>query len=256
MQHIVKAVITQYKHVYPELQQNQQRIIQELNLEEERFQRTLKQGLREFDKLKIRLETNIIDGQNAFHLYDTFGFPIEFTLELARENNLEVDTAGFEAAFKRHQEVSSAGAEQRFKGGLADTSEQTARLHTATHLLLASLKKVLKTEVEQRGSNITAERLRFDFSFPRKMEKEEIEEVEKLVNEAIAANVHISCEELPLEDARNAGATGIFESRYGNIVKVFTMGDFSRKYAAARTRPARANSGILKYKRKKARLPV
>lgn len=242
MQHIVKAVITQYKHVYPELQQNQQRIIQELNLEEERFQRTLKQGLREFDKLKIRLETNIIDGQNAFHLYDTFGFPIEFTLELARENNLEVDTAGFEAAFKRHQEVSSAGAEQRFKGGLADTSEQTARLHTATHLLLASLKKVLKTEVEQRGSNITAERLRFDFSFPRKMEKEEIEEVEKLVNEAIAANVHISCEELPLEDARNAGATGIFESRYGNIVKVFTMGDFSKEICGG---PHAASTGEL-----------
>lgn len=242
MQYVVKAVITQYKHVYPELQHNQQRIIQELNLEEERFQRTLKQGLREFDKLKNRLGTNIIDGQNAFHLYDTFGFPIEFTLELARENNLEVDTAGFETAFKRHQEVSSAGAEQRFKGGLADASEQTAKLHTATHLLLASLKKVLKTEVEQRGSNITAERLRFDFSFSRKMEKEEIEEVEKLVNEAIAANVSINCEEMPLEEARKAGATGIFESRYGNTVKVYTMGDFSKEICGG---PHAASTGSL-----------
>lgn len=242
MQYVVKAVITQYKHVYPELQHNQQRIIQELNLEEERFQRTLKQGLREFDKLKNRLGTNIIDGQNAFHLYDTFGFPIEFTLELARENNLEVDTAGFETAFKRHQEVSSAGAEQRFKGGLADASEQTAKLHTATHLLLASLKKVLKTEVEQRGSNITAERLRFDFSFSRKMEKEEIEEVEKLVNEAIAANVSINCEEMPLEEARKAGATAIFESRYGNTVKVYTMGDFSKEICGG---PHAASTGSL-----------
>jgi len=232
--------------------QNQHRIIAELNLEEERFQRTLKQGLREFDKLKTRLGSNLIDGQNAFHLYDTFGFPIEFTLELARENGLEVDTAGFDAAFKRHQEVSSAGAEQRFKGGLADTSDQTAKLHTATHLLLASLKKVLKTDVEQRGSNITAERLRFDFSFSRKMEKEELEAVEKLVNEAIAAKVPITCDEMQLEEARNAGATGIFESRYGNIVRVYTIGDFSKEICGGPHAANTADLGIFKIQKEES----
>lgn len=229
MQHISKAVVAKYKNAYPELGKNQARILNELNLEEERFQRTLKQGLREFDKLNARLSGKLIDGVSAFHLYDTFGFPIEFTLELAKENGLNVDIPGFEEAFRRHQEISSAGAAQRFKGGLADTSEQTAKLHSATHLLLASLKKVLKAEVEQRGSNITAERLRFDFSFPRKVEKEELEEVERLVNEAIAAGNDIVCEEMSLEEARNAGATGIFESKYGNTVKVYTMGAFSKE---------------------------
>ncbi len=135
LQHIAKVIIDEYKESYPELGRNERRIITELNLEEERFQRTIKQGLREFEKLLGRLDGKVIPGQNAFHLYDTFGFPLEFTLELAHENGLEVDTKGFDEAFKKHQEVSGAGAEQRFKGGLADTGEATAKLHTATHLM-------------------------------------------------------------------------------------------------------------------------
>ncbi len=229
MRHIAKSVINRFKHVYPELLQNHDRIINELNLEEERFQRTLKQGLKEFDKLMLRLSSKQIAGVDAFHLYDTFGFPIEFTLELAAENGLTVDIEGFENAFKRHQEISSAGAEQRFKGGLADMSGETARLHTATHLLLASLKKVLSADIEQRGSNITAERLRFDFNFPRRVEKDELEKIEELVNDAILADVPVLYEEMPLDEAKKQGATGIFDSKYDNIVKVYTVKGYSKE---------------------------
>ena len=229
LQHVAKVVIGQYCEVYPELKRNESRIITELNLEEERFSRTIRQGLREFEKLQSRLTGKIIDGASAFRLYDTFGFPIEFTLELAHENGLEVDTRGFEEAFKKHQEVSGAGAEQRFKGGLADTTEATARLHTATHLLHAALRKVLGDEVAQRGSNITAERLRFDFSFPRKMEEHEIREVERLVNEAIEAGVIVVCEEMSVEEAKEQGAIGLFESKYGNVVKVYSVPGYSKE---------------------------
>jgi alanyl-tRNA synthetase len=229
LQHIARVVILQYRDVYPEIGRNEARIITELNLEEERFSRTIRQGLREFEKLQSRLSGKIIDGVDAFHLYDTFGFPIEFTLELAHEHNLEVDTQGFEEAFKKHQEISGAGAEQRFKGGLADTGEETAKLHTATHLLHAALRKVLGDEVAQKGSNITAERLRFDFSFSRPMSADEIKEVERLVNESIDAGADITCEEMPLEQAKHSGAIGLFESKYGNVVKVYTMGKFSKE---------------------------
>ena len=226
---IAKIIIDQYKDVYPELGRNADRIIRELNLEEERFQRTIRQGLKEFEKLEKRLDGKVIAGQDAFHLYDTFGFPLEFTLELAHEHGLEVDQKGFDAAFKKHQEVSGAGAAQRFKGGLADTGDATAKLHTATHLLHAALRQVLGDTVAQKGSNITAERLRFDFSFPRKVEKDEQLEVERLVNEAIDAGAPIVCEEMSLEDAKQSGAIGLFESKYGNVVKVYTAGGFSKE---------------------------
>ena len=201
-------------------------------MEEGRFQRTIRQGIREFGKVLSRLNnegSNQLDGVTAFRLYDTFGFPIEMTAELAKENGLTVDMDGFAERFKHHQELSHAGAEQRFKGGLADSSEQTARLHTATHLLLASLKKVLSPDIMQKGSNITAERLRFDFNFPRKVTKEELAQVEALVNEAIAAQIPVTVEEMPIEQAREAGATGVFGSRYGEIVKVYTIGDVSKE---------------------------
>ncbi len=242
LQHIAKVIIDQYKEAYPELGRNEKHIITELNLEEERFQRTIRQGLREFEKLKNRLSGNIISGQDAFHLYDTFGFPLEFTLELAHENGFEVDTKGFDEAFKKHQEISGAGAEQRFKGGLADTGEATAKLHTATHLLHAALRKVLGSEVAQKGSNITAERLRFDFSFPRKVEEHELKEVERLVNEAIDSKVDITCEEMSVEDAKSRGAIGLFESKYGNTVKVYTMGNFSKEICGG---PHANNTGEL-----------
>ena len=226
---IAQVVIDQYKHVYPELEKNQKRILGALKGEEMKFQKTIHQGLKEFEKLAAKLEDKKIDGQSAFHLYDTFGFPIEFTLELAKEQGLEVDIQGFHEAFKKHQELSKAGAEQKFKGGLADTGEQTARLHTATHLMLAGLKKVLGPEVSQKGSNITAERLRFDFNFDRKVTREELDQVEAYVNEAISKGIDVVCEELPLEEAKKQGATGVFDAKYADVVKVYTVDGYSKE---------------------------
>ncbi len=239
---IAKIYIEQYKHVYSELEKNSAKIIDELNREEERFNTALTQGLKEFDKLASSLNGAGIDGAQAFRLYDTFGFPIEITCELAEERNLTVDTEGFKACFEEHQKKSHMGAEQRFKGGLADTSEETAKLHTATHLLHAALRKVLGGEVFQKGSNITAERLRFDFSFPRKMETEEIKEVERLVNEAIEAKADIICEEMTVDEAKAQGAMGLFESKYGDKVKVYTMGRFSKEICGG---PHAKNTGDL-----------
>ena len=170
---------------------------------------------------------NVLDGRSAFKLYDTFGFPIEMTIELAAEKGLTVDEADFAERFKQHQEKSHQGAEQKFKGGLADHSEQTAKLHTATHLLHSALRKVLGDEVAQKGSNITAERLRFDFSFGRKMTKEEIDEVQRLVNVAIEAKVPVVCEEMTVPEAKEKGALGLFESKYGEKVRTYKMGEYS-----------------------------
>jgi len=170
---------------------------------------------------------NVLDGRSAFKLYDTFGFPIEMTIELAAEKGLTVDEADFAERFKKHQELSHQGADQKFKGGLADHSEETAKLHTATHLLHAALRKVLGDEVAQKGSNITAERLRFDFSFGRKVTPEELAEVEKLVNEAIQAKAPIVCEEMTVPEAKAKGAIGLFESKYGEKVRTYKMGEFS-----------------------------
>ena len=226
---IAEQVIGQYGEVYPELKANRERILSELNLEEERFQKTIKQGMKEFEKLATYLKEPVIPGKSAFRLYDTFGFPIEFTEELAAERGFQVDREGYEAAFKKHQELSHAGAEQRFKGGLADTGIQTARLHTATHLLLAGLKKILSPDIQQRGSNITAERLRFDFNFPRPVTKEELAQVEAFVNQAISEDVPVVCQEMSVDQAKQEGATGIFESKYGDVVKVYTVEGWSKE---------------------------
>jgi len=177
----------------------------------------------------IRDRQSVIDGRSAFKLYDTYGFPIEITKELAAEHGLTVDEEDFAKRFEQHQATSRSGAEQIFKGGLADHSEQTTCLHTATHLLQAALRKVLGDEVKQKGSNITAERLRFDFTFGRKVTPEELQEVEKLVNEAIEANVPITMEEMTVPEAKAQGAIGLFESKYGEIVRVYTMGQFSKE---------------------------
>ena len=294
---IAKVIIGQYKKNYPELDRNSGVILEQLKLEEERFQRTLKKGQAEFEKVlgnmkrrsaafeglragltpestaaalkllppspenlpvieKIKAGTitgadidqliagcTTIDGRSAFKLYDTYGFPIEITCEMAEENGVKVDVEGFHERFKKHQETSHAGAEQRFKGGLADASEETAKLHTATHLLQAALRKVLGPEVHQKGSNITAERLRFDFSFGRKMTDEEKAEVERLVNEAIQANVPVVCEEMTVADAKAQGAMGLFESKYGERVKVYTMGQYSKEICGG---PHASNTGDLK----------
>ena len=239
---VAKVIIEQYKDVYPELKRNEAFVLEQLSLEESRFARTLKQGNREFEKLVEKVQDGQIDGVSAFHLYDTYGFPVEMTEELARERGLTVDMDGFHDCFRRHQATSQAGAEQRFKGGLADNSEQSARLHTATHLLHAALRKVLGPEVAQKGSNITAERLRFDFSFGRKMTKEELAEVERLVNEAIESHTPVTCEEMTVAQAKEQGAIGLFESKYGEKVKVYTMGPYSKEICGG---PHAKNTGDL-----------
>jgi alanyl-tRNA synthetase len=227
---IAEAVINQNADFYTELETNRERIITEIQTEEKRFQRTLKHGMREFEKMKEHfIQEGKIDGKSAFRLYDTFGFPIEFTQEMASEIGLTVDIEGFNEAFAEHQKKSQIGADQKFKGGLADSSEQTTRLHTATHLLQAALRKVLDESVSQRGSNITPERLRFDFSFDRKVTREELDEIERLVNEAIQADVEVICEEKTVEEALNEGAIGLFGERYGERVKVYTVPGFSKE---------------------------
>ncbi len=226
---IAAAFVEKYKDVYPELKENEQKIATELDKEEEKFGKALEDGLKEFNKVVTHIPGKVIPGKTAFRLYDTYGFPLEMTIELANENGFTVDEEGYRAAFAEHQKKSSAGAEQKFKGGLADSGEATARLHTATHLMHSALRRVLDPSVGQRGSNITSERLRFDFNFDRPMTAEEIAEVERLVNEAIKADVPVVMEEMQLEDAKKSGAIGLFESKYGDKVKVYTMGGFSKE---------------------------
>ena len=230
---VASVVIDTFCGFYRDLDAKRSFILEQISLEEERFQRTIRQGIREFDKLMRKFDyvdcEKIIDGKSAFRLYDTFGFPIEFTVEMAAERGIPVDVEGFHKAFEAHQKKSQEGAEGRFKGGLADNSEKTTRLHTATHLLQAALRKVLGDEVAQKGSNITVERLRFDFSFPRKLTPEELKQVEDLVNEYIRADYEITCEEMTVDEARAQGAIGLFGDRYGERVKVYTMGTASKE---------------------------
>lgn len=234
---ISKIYINDFKGHYTELATHEQKILDELMAEEKQFSETLVKGEKEFEKLLYRIEKKFehtgerdteISGKDAFKLYDTYGFPIEMTQELAEEHGLRVDVEGFDAAFKEHQEKSRAGAEQKFAGGLADHSEDTKMLHTATHLMLEALRQVLGDHVNQRGSNITAERLRFDFSHDEKMTDEQKAEVEKYVNEAIDADYQVGFVEMTVEQARTIGATGIFEEKYdkdlGGKVKVYFMG--------------------------------
>ena len=238
---IAQEVINEYKDIYTELADNKDKILTELEKEREKFSKTLGQGVREFEKLIAKGITKI-DGEKAFRLYDTYGFPLELTIEIAAEKGVEVDEEGFKEFFAKHQEKSKAGSEARFKGGLADSSEETAKLHTATHLLLASLRKVLGDTVYQRGSNITAERLRFDFSFDRKVTREELDQVEALVNEAIKANIEVECKEMSVDEAKAEGAMGIFDDKYGNMVKVYTIGDVSKEICGG---PHAKNTGDL-----------
>ena len=315
---IAKVIIEQYKNVYPELNEHKDFVLEQLLLEEERFQKTLKQGVKEFEKVlgnikrvsdafngmkaelgrtllseesiaKLRdaeqiagnvgstlrptpemvamieelkkfgeaLETiaqfknkiaafvdgmSVMDGRNAFKLYDTYGFPIEITTEMAKEHGLTVDEKDFEQRFKQHQETSHAGAEQRFKGGLADHSEQTACLHTATHLLQGALRRVLGDEVHQKGSNITAERLRFDFTFGRRVTPEELEQVQQIVNEAIDKKIPVIKEEMTVPEAKAQGAMGLFEAKYGEKVSVYTVPGYSKEICGG---PHAQNTGDL-----------
>ncbi len=225
-------VVLIYEGFYPNLRQNAQSIASELSAEEGRFSETLLKGEKEFEKLLPNLMKNpqkIIPGRVAFRLYDTYGFPIEITEELAREHGMAVDRKGFDEAFGKHQELSKAGAEKTFKGGLADHSEMTTKLHTATHLLHQALRTVLGTHVAQKGSNITVERLRFDFSHPQPMTEEEVRRVEAIVNEQIARDLPVSMEIMTIEQARASGAIALFGEKYEEKVKVYTIGDFSKE---------------------------
>lgn len=225
-----EVIIQQYQETYPELGENRTFILEQLEKEYHLFSKTLDEGLKKANRYLDQLGSNeVLSGELAFRLYDTYGFPIEFTSELAQERGYLVDMEGFQRKYQEHQEKSRQGSAGKFAGGLADRSEQTARLHTATHLLNGALRKVLGDQVSQRGSNITSERLRFDFSFDRKMTREELEQVACLVNEAIEKQIDVVMEELPLQDAYESGAVGVFTGKYEDIVKVYTIPGYSRE---------------------------
>jgi alanyl-tRNA synthetase len=227
---LAEATIPTLSDVYRELEENRDHILAALEDEERRFQRTLKRGEKAFFKAVEVCRSrgqDTMPGDVVFHLYDTYGFPPELTQEFAQRQSLDVDMEGFHRAFEEHQEKSRQGAADRFKGGLAEKSPETVRLHTATHLLHEALRRVLGPHVEQRGSNITTERLRFDFSHPDKLSTEQLAAVEDLVNEQIARDLPVTYEKMSLDEARERGAIGLFEDRYGDWVNVYKVGDFS-----------------------------
>ncbi len=222
---VTRAVIGTYQDAYPELKNKQEQIIAEIEKEEKKFRNTLEQGLKIFEEILARSENKHISGKDAFDLNQSYGFPLEITEELAKERGYTVDIANFEEEKAKHQALSRAGAEQKFKGGLADTSEMSVKYHTATHLLHAALQKILGSHAVQKGSNITPERMRFDFAHSEKMTPEQIKAAEDLVNAAIARDYVVSFQELPLEEAKKKQAIGLFEENYGTMVKVYTVGD-------------------------------
>ncbi|MBQ6546740.1 MAG: alanine--tRNA ligase [Bacilli bacterium] len=226
---IALCFIEEYKKYYKELERNKDVVIEVLKDEKAKFNKTLEKGLKEFEKEIKRIDDNRINKDVAFRLYDTFGFPIELTVELAEEKELTVDTEGFKEKFKAHQELSRTASKGKFKGGLSGNSEIETKYHTATHLLNAALKEILGDHVHQKGSNITAERLRFDFSHPEKVSKEDLEKVENLVNEKIKEDLPVSFEVMDKEDAIKNGAEGMFLDRYDKEVKVYSIGDFSKE---------------------------
>jgi alanyl-tRNA synthetase len=225
LQDIAQIFIQDYREAYPELEKNREFVFSEFNKEEEKFNRTLEKGILEFEKISHQN----IDAHAAFNLYQSYGFPLEMTDELAIEKGIKVDKAGFYEELKRHQELSRTASAGKFKGGLADHSEETTRLHTAAHLLLAALRKVLGDHVAQRGSNITAERLRFDFTHPEKVTPEQIKAIEDLVNGAINKELDVAWEEMSVAEAKETGAVGVFDSKYGESVKVYTAGKDNNK---------------------------
>lgn len=241
---IADSITSQYAQVYPHLDRENGLIASVLKQEEEQFGKTLTEGLKRFSTAAEAATGNRIDGTTAFHLYDTYGFPIELTRELAAERTMTIDEEGFTAAFAEHQAKSRAGAEKRFAGGLADHSAETTKLHTATHLLNAALHKVLGDHVSQKGSNITGERLRFDFNHPEKMTAEELTEVERLVNDQIQQNLPVTYHLTTVDGAKKEGAIGVFDDRYGSEVKVYVIGDgtFSKEICGG---PHVARTGMI-----------
>ena len=233
---LAEVVIDIYKEFYPELEKNKDKILEEIKKEEEKFEKTLERGLKELEKLELigkaqRVEAekeikvfNRVDAKKAFYIFQTFGFPLEMIQEELAKRGLLVNEEEFNEEFKKHQQLSRTASTGKFKGGLADAGEETTRLHTAAHLLLESLRRILGEHVYQKGSNITAERLRFDFSHPDKLTDEQKQKVEDLVNEQIQKKLPVSFVEMSLEEAKKIGAMGVFEAKYGEKVKVYTIG--------------------------------
>ncbi len=219
---VARAYIAEYADAYPNLKETGALIVQSMSEEESKFGKTLETGLKKFNQSVSGSE---ISAELAFDLYQTYGFPLEMTEDLARERGLTVDSKGFKEAFEKHQSISRQGSEAKFKGGLADHSEETTKLHTATHLLHAALRKVLGDHVAQKGSNITADRLRFDFSHGEKMTPEQKQDVEDLVNGAIQKDYPVSFAEMTVKEAEERGAIGLFGDRYDARVKVYSIGD-------------------------------
>lgn len=225
---LIDLNIDTLKEMYPELHQNSNKIKSVIIEEKDKFEKTLERGEREFNKIVNRMKNegqDTISGQDLFTLYETYGFPPEVTQDLAREAGLKVDTTEFDKLFKEHQEKSRMGSEQKFKGGLAGTGEQEVRYHTATHLLNAALKVILGKDVHQKGSNITPERMRFDFSCDHKLTDEEKKKVEDLVNEWISRGLDVKCEEMKKDDAIKSGAECMFIEKYPDIVTVYSIGN-------------------------------
>ena len=226
---VAEVVIETYSEIYPELKINESFVLEEIMNEEEKFKSALEKGLRVFER-KVKDVKKIIPGKLSFDLYQSFGFPIEITKDLAKENNLKFDENEFEEELRKHQKLSRSSSEKRFASGLADQSHDTRKLHTATHLLHQALRKVLGEHVEQKGSNITPERLRFDFSHDSKMTDEEVKKVENIVNEQIKNQIEVSYEEMPFDKAKKSGALHFFDQKYPDKVRVYSIGNFSKEF--------------------------
>ncbi|MCK9379155.1 MAG: alanine--tRNA ligase [Candidatus Moranbacteria bacterium] len=233
---IAKVVFEIYGEVYPEIISVKEIVFIELEKEENKFRQTLEKGLKEFNKLTL------ITGKDAFNLYQSYGFPLEMTEELAKEKNFSVDKKDFEDEFKKHQNLSRTASAGKFKGGLADSGEETVKLHTAAHLLLAALREVLGEEIYQKGSNITAERLRFDFNYPEKLTAEQLKQVEDLVNRKIEEKIEVEMVEMPKNEALEKVKVSFDSSKYGDVVKVYSIGDFSAELCGG---PHAGNTGEL-----------
>lgn len=225
---LVPVVANKFAGAYDEVTLRAFKTAEEILKEEEKFRKTLERGMKEFNRIA---KIGDVSADDAFQLFSTHGFPLEMTEELAKEQGISVDRAGFEEAFKKHQELSRAGAEQKFKGGLADTSEMSVKYHTATHMLHQALRTILGPHVFQKGSNITAERLRFDFTHSEKMTDEQKKAVEDLINAKIAEALPVYYEDIPMEDARARGAIGLFGEKYGDIVRVYQVGRGDQKFS-------------------------
>ncbi|MFW9964259.1 MAG: alanine--tRNA ligase [Candidatus Sifarchaeia archaeon] len=240
MNTLAEIVIKMFKDLYGEVERNKEFIMNNLNAEEEKFRKTLNKALRRFEK--IYQDTGNITGGDAFLLFTSFGLPLEMTRDLAEEKGIKIDMNEFTRQFEEHREISRTATQGKFKGGLAEHSEQIVKLHTATHLLQAALRKVLGNEVTQNGSNITEDRLRFDFTFSRKLTPEEIEEVESLVNEIISQDLEVTREFLPYDEAIGKGALAFFKENYGETVSVYSVGDFSMELCGG---PHVEHTGVL-----------